>query len=379
MVLSPKEQILDQIRKSETILICIGKNPKGDALGSVLAFCSALKKIGKKVDVASPTAMLEKYSFMPSSELITHKLEGARDYVLSLKIDKEKLQQLRYEVNDHKLRIFITAKDGEFEEKDIAIESSKFKYDLIIILGTPDLESLGNIYDRNPDLFYEIPLANIDHNPSNEYFGKINLIDVTVSSTSEIIFNLISALGENLIDEHIATNLLTGIVSETNSFQNKNTTPKAFLAAASLIASGANKQEIIRHLYRTRSVSMIKLMGEIMSNLKYNSQYKLGWSIVKKDKLGDTSVSYENIGSAIKELANSSPEFDLFILIYKKDDRISGIIDFSEKVPAEDLAKSINGKIENKQIAFSLEEKDFEQAEKNILKKIKDWADGARV
>ena len=375
MGLLPKEQTLDQIKKSETVLICVGKNPDGDALGSALGLCLALKKMGKKADIVSPTAILNKYSFLPSADTITHKLEGVRDYILSLDIDKEKLHQLRYEVQNNKLKIFITAKNSDLEEKDIVIESARFKYDLVIILGTSDLENLGSIYDENSDLFYEAPVVNIDHNPSNEYFGKINLVDVTASSTSEIIFNLIIEIKEELIDEQIATNLLEGIIFKTNSFQNKNTTPKAFLAAASLIAKGANKQEIIRYLYKTKSISTLKLMGKIMSNLKYNGKYKLGWSILPNgdDDFIKTNASPEKLSLAVKELADSSPEFDLVLLIYKIDGKINGIMNFSEKMQVNDLVKSVDGKVEDNQIIFVFNETETESAEKNILQKIKEW------
>jgi len=375
MGLSSKEQIFDQINKSETILICVGKNPNGDALGSALGFCSALKKIGKKVDIVSPTALLEKYSFMPSSNIITHKLEGARDYILSVNINKNELQQLRYEVQNSKLKIFITASAGDFKENDIALESSKFRYDLIIIFGSQDLENLGNIYDENPELFYETPVINIDHNPSNEYFGKINFVDVASSSTAEITFNLIFEIGENLLDEQIATNLLTGIIYETGSFQNKNTTPKAFLAAASLVAKGANKQDIIRYLYKTKSISTLKIMGKVMSNLKYNSRYKLGWSTIEKADFAKTGASQENLSSAVKELANSSPEFNLMFLLYEDSSNVKGIINFVENPSIEELAKSLNGNMENSQIIFTVKEENIESAERYVLNKIKIWAD----
>jgi phosphoesterase RecJ-like protein len=378
MGLLPKEQILDQINKSETILICVGKNPDGDALGSALGFYLFLKKMGKKADIVSPTAILSKYSFLPSSDIITHKLEGVRDYILSLDIDKEKLHQLRYEVQSNKLKIFITAKNGDLEQKDIIIESSRFKYDLVVVLGTADLENLGNIYDENSDLFYEAPVINIDHNPSNEYFGKINLVEVTASSTSEIIFNLITDIKEELIDEQIATNLLEGIIFETNSFQNKNTTPKAFLSAASLITKGANKQEIIRYLYKTKSISTLKLMGKIMSSLKYNSEYKLGWSILSNgdEDFIKANASPEKLSLVIKELADSSPEFDLVLLIYKIDGKINGIINFSEKLQVDNLAKLLNGKTEENQIIFTSDEVEVKLAEEGVLQKIKEWASG---
>ena len=375
MGLSSEEQVFSQIKKSETILICVGKNPNGDALGSALGFYSALKKIGKKADLISPTAIPEKYLFMPSSDTIAHKLEGARDYVLSVDINKERLQQLRYEVQNNKLKIFITSSTGEIEEKDIALESSKFRYDLIITFGLQDLENLGDIYDKNPELFYETLIINIDHNPSNEYFGKINFVDVASSSTTEIAFNLISKIGDDLIDEQIATNLLTGIIYETGSFQNKNTTPKAFLTAASLVSKGANKQDIIRYLYKTKSISTLKLMGKIMSNLKYNSQYKLGWSVIENDDFVKNNVSQENLGSVIKELADSSPEFNLIFLLYKNNDDINGIINFTEKPSIENLAKSLGGDIKNEQIVFTAKDKNMELTEKYVLDKIKIWKD----
>ncbi len=375
MGLSPKEQIIEQIKKSETILLCVAKNPNGDALGSALGFYLALKKLGKKTDVISPTPILEKYSFLPSSNLITHKLEGARDYIFLVDIEKDKLQQLRYEIQDNKLKIFITAKDGNLNEKSARLESSKFKYDLIIALGTADLENLGNVYDENSELFYEAPVVNIDNNPSNEYFGKINLVDVAVSSTSEIVYNIISELDEKLFDENIATNLLAGIISKTDSFQNKNTTPKAFLTAASLIAKGANKEDIIRYLYKTKSISVIKLMGTIMSALKYNSRHKLGWAVVDKDDFERTNTIPENLNLVVSELANSSPEFEMLLLLYRNDSAINGIINFSEKLEVGALAKSLNGKAEYNQIIFTTNETEMASAEKEILKKIKEWED----
>jgi len=379
MGLSPKEQILDQINKSETILLCTSKNPTGDALGSALGFYDALKKLGKKIDIVSPTAILEKFTFMPSSELITHKLEGARDYIFSVDIKKDKLQQLRYEVEENKLKIFITAKSGDLNEKNLSLESSKFKYDLIIILGTSDLENLGTVYDDNSELFYDTPVVNIDNNPSNEFFGKINLVDVTMSSTSEIVYNIISELDEKLFDENIATNILTGIISKTESFQNKNTTPKSFLTAAALISKGANKENIIRYLYRTKSISVLKIMGTIMSNLKYNSQYRLGWSIVSKDDFERTNTTPKNLNLVVNELANSSPEFNLLLVLYKNNGVVNGIINCSEKIDYNDLKKLLKGHIEENQIFFKTDKTELDLAEKEVLKKIKEHEDSIKT
>jgi nanoRNase/pAp phosphatase (c-di-AMP/oligoRNAs hydrolase) len=374
MGLNSQEQIKDQIRKNEAILICVGKNPEGDTLGSALGLYGALKKMGKRVDVASPADIPEKYSFMPEVGAISRKLEGLRDYVFSLDIDKHNLQQLRYEVEDNKLKIYITAKNGEIDKDRIALDSTHFSYDLIIVLGASELEDLGSIYDENSELFYDAPIINIDNKPSNEYFGKINLVDVAACSKAEIVFNLLSEMDDKLIDEKVATDLLTGVIAATESFQNKNTTPKAFMTAASLIAKGANKQDIIRYLYKTKSVSMLKLMGKAMAGLKYNSQYKLAWSLIEDDGFIKAN-SAANISLAVKELAQSSPEFDLFFLLFVSDGAIKGIINFSDRKDVSRLLELIAGKLEDGQIVFTPEETDIAAAEKEVLRKIKVWFD----
>lgn len=378
MGLNSLEQIQDQLKKNETVLICVGKNPEGDIVGSALALALALKKLGKKADVICPTAIPEKLSFLPQVDTISHKLVGARDYVFSVDIDKDKLQQLRYEVEDHKLKIFITAKNGELDKDRIGLESSKFNYDLIVVLGASDLEDLGNVYDENPELFYDIPVINIDHTPSNEFFGKINLVDVAVSSTAELIYNLVSGLDEKLIDEEIATELLTGIIAETESFQNKNTTPKAFLAAAALIAKGANKQDIIRYLYKTKSVSMLKLMGKAMAGLRYNSQYKLAWSVIEDGEFIKANTAGGNLRQAAKELAQSSPEFDLFFLLYATDDGLKGIIHSTDGHNLPELATALDGTLEDGALLFTPGETDISLAEKEVLRRIKAWFDGQK-
>ncbi len=380
MELSPRQQICELVNKSDSILICLPKNPDGDIVGSALGVFSILEKLNKKITIVCPTAVPENFLFLPASGNISHKLEGIREYVLSLEIKKENLEQLRYEVNDRLLNIFITAKDGELENKlenkEIKLEPAKFKYDSIIVLGVQDLENLGVVYDENSELFFETPVINIDHHPSNEYFGKVNLVEIAASSTAEIIASIYPMFGEDILDDKIATALLTGIISGTESFQNKNTTPKSLIAAASLITAGADQQEIIRYLFKTKPVSVLKLMGKIMSDLKYNSQYKLAWSIVAPEDFQKVNATPENLHPVIKDLIDSSPEIDIILLLHKDGSSVKGMINLVEKISGEELSKSLNGELKDHQITFELKEESFESAERIVLDKIKKWADG---
>ena len=113
-----------------------------------------------------------------------------------------------------------------------------------------------------------------------------------------------------------------------------------------------------------------------MSTLKYNSQYKLGWSVINKDDFERTNTTSENLGLVISELANSSPEFDMMLLLYKNNGKVNGIINFSEKLEVGELVKLLNGTIQDNQILFISNETEIDLAEKETLKKIKEWKDG---
>ena len=383
MELSPKQQICELVNKSDDILVCLPKNPGGDALGSALGIFLILEKLNKKVTLVCSTAAAENLSFLPASQNIAHKLKGVREYVLSLNVKKTDLEQLRYEVNDHRLNIFITARGGDLESqpenKEIRLEPDKYKHDLIIIPGVQDLEDLGGIYDENSELFFETPIINIDHRPSNEYFGKVNLVEIAASSTAEIIASLCPVFGEDILDDNIATALLTGIISGTESFQNKNTTPKSLTMAASLIAAGADQQKIIRHLFKTKPVSVLKLMGKIMADLKYNSRYKLAWSIISPEDFQRVNATPENLHPVVKELINSSPEIDIILLLYKNNSTVLGIINLMEQVSGEGLKKALGGELKDNQIVFDSGEESFEAAERVTLEKIKQWADESSI
>ncbi len=380
MELSPRQQICELADKSDSVLVCLPKNPDGDTIASSLGVFLILEKLGKKATLVCQTAIPENFSFLPASQNVIHKLEGIKEYVISLGVERKNLEQLRYEVNDHQLNIFITAKNGDLEKRleneSVKLEPARFKYDLIIILGVQDIENLGGVYDDNSELFFETPIINIDHHPSNEYFGKVNLVEITASSTAEIIASIYPLLKEDLLDEKIATLLLAGIISGTESFQNKNTTPNSLTTAASLIAAGADQQKIIRYLFKTKPVSVLKLMGKIMADLKYSRQYKLAWSIISPEDFQRVNAVSENLHSVIKELINSSPEINIILLLYKDNGTARGIINLIEQISGEELSETLGGRLKDNQIIFDSGEENLEAAERVTLEKIKKWADG---
>jgi phosphoesterase RecJ-like protein len=253
MELTPKQQIIELLKAAQKILILSHINPDGDALGSMLALLLVLKKIGKDVTAVTAENMPENLQYLPAKDQLAPNFSGTKDFIIAINTSKVQVEKLSYKnlPDENKLNVVITPLSGSFKPEDVTFSFGAYKYDLIIVLDSPDLERLGPIYDANTELFYETPVVNIDHHAGNDYFGKVNWVDLTATSTAEILVALIESLAREkpLIDTDIATALLTGIIVDTGSFQNANTTPKSFTVAAQLVAAGAHQQEIIKWLF----------------------------------------------------------------------------------------------------------------------------------
>jgi nanoRNase/pAp phosphatase (c-di-AMP/oligoRNAs hydrolase) len=269
MELTPHEQIIEQIKKANRLLVALPESLSIDALASGLALKAFLEKQKKDVSLASSGEVPEQLKFLPGSETVISALSSGKSLVVVVDTSEKKLEELSYETTENKASIFLKAKDGQvFLPQDISFAKEKAPYDLIFILDAPVLSLLGGLFEQNADLFYETPKINIDHKAENEFYGAINLVDLSATSVGEILCSLFEKFEQYLIDENIATCLLAGIISKTDSFQHIKTTPKSFLTASQLIEAGGRQQEIVQALYKTKPLNLLRLWGRILAKLK---------------------------------------------------------------------------------------------------------------
>ncbi len=64
-----------------------------------------------------------------------------------------KITNVKTERVEDELRIFITPEKGSIDPRDFSFIPAKFKYDLVISVGCADKESIGKVYEENPDIF----------------------------------------------------------------------------------------------------------------------------------------------------------------------------------------------------------------------------------
>lgn len=379
MELSPQEQIKKIIGESKEVLLISDAKRGPDSIASLLAFQRALEKVDKKaIGVAQINKTYQNLKFLRGFENIQKDLKGAKDFIISLDISQTKVEQFRYKVKQNKLNIYITPSGGYFEPHDVKTKKGKSKYDLIIMLNTPALESLNSLYQKNAEIFYESPLVNIDCHSSNENYGEINLVEITASSTSEILFGVLNKLQENIIDQDIATSLLMGIIARTNNFQALNTTPRTFVSAAKLVDLGARREKIIQSLYKTRTLANLHLWGRALARLKSAVNDRIVWSILSHVDFEKSKSTPSDAERIINDLKNNTLHAEIIFLlaeekakqIHLKIQRVNQNINLT--VLKETLL-SKNFKEEKSQanlLSFTASE-DLLSLEKTILQEIK--------
>lgn len=373
MSLEPIEQFKSFLEKSKDVLILIPENPSGDAVGSAWALYFFLEKKGAVPTIAFSNNLSPKYSFLPKPERILMEISGARDFILQFDTTENKIANVRSEEKDNKLNIFITPQRGTINPKDFSFVLAKFKYDLIIVIDSPDLERLGKIYEKNPDLFFEVPVVNIDHRSDNENFGQINLVDVLSSSCSEILSNVLETADYSAIDKTVADCLLAGIISATDSFQKKNTTPKALLAAATLMDKGADQQEIIRWLYKTQPLHLLKLWGRAMAKLNWDEKSKLAWSELAVEDFVQSRASHSDIPAILEKLRENYGEGKIFMAVYADTlNSVSAKIKTSDSELLKKIHLSLDGTIKRDVLEINFPSNNLPEAAAHIVKKIKE-------
>lgn len=376
-MLDTNEQIIKLIDTSQRILVIFGTEKSDDSIAAALALKTFLEKRKKMVDIASSGfAVPRQLSFLPQVESVKPELSNLQKFTIKVDVSRAKIETLSYDVKDNWLSIYLTPKQGTISKNELRTAQSGFKYNLIIALGTQDMESLGDIYFNNTDLFFRTPIINIDFRVSNDHFGQVNLIDLSATSVSEIIFKILEKNGVGAIDEQTATILLTGMISQTRSFKTPNVNPGTLSLASKLINLGADREKIIRHLYRTKSIATLKLWGEALSNLQTDKDVGLVRTRITKNDFNKAGADESDLKDLISELISNSPEARLILVLFEsttESNKIHGLLTVEKEFDAMTTLRKFNPKGNKRSVSFVVENSSLNSAEEKAVSEIKSY------
>ena len=237
-------EISELLSSKRTIVITTHQFPDGDALGSSLGLFHYLKRKGHEVTVVVPTYYPEFLHWMPGNEEVVNYMT-------------------------HQHRALDILKEAEIMFCLDYNEPSRTK-------------GLADAVEQ-----FEGTAILIDHHPHPADFTKYQMSVTEASSTAELIYEFILKLqDEFVIDEHIATCIFSGILTDTGSFSYGSTTFRAHYIAGEMIKAGANNLLIQNEIFNSNSEDRIRLMGHALSEkLTILEEFHTGYIALSKDDL----------------------------------------------------------------------------------------------
>lgn len=245
-----KQQVVEKIKEASKILVTVSDSPSVDALSAALGLTMILDKQEKYATSIFSGETPPAIAFLEPEKTFDDTTDSLRDFIIAL--NKEKADHLRYKVEGDSVKIFITPYKTTIDQSDLEFSQGDYNVELVIALGVDSQEHFDKALEGHGQILHDAAIITITAGDQSSDLGGIDWHDANASSLSEMISGLAEALKEDkkksLLDQSIATALLTGIVAETDRFSNEHTTSRAMTVSATLMAAGADQQLIANEL-----------------------------------------------------------------------------------------------------------------------------------
>lgn len=248
------DQLKELLGSPKRIAITTHQKPDGDAIGSSLGLLHYLKLKGHKVRVITPTVYSENLKNVPGTEDV---LVGP-------------------------------------EDPDMA----KWDFESADIIFCLDFNAIHRINE-----FGKVVMASnatkvlVDHHLEPEDFADINFLDSKASSTAEMVYRIIIAMGDDtLINADIAESLYLGVMTDTGSFRFASTSPAVHRMVARLLETGVDFPKIHEDVFDNSTENRLRFFGHVFTNcLKVLPHYHTAYMVIDRPvfkqfyiKAGDT-------------------------------------------------------------------------------------------
>ncbi len=208
----------------------------------------------------------------------------------------------------------------------------------------------------HPQLFDgSVPTVVIDHHPSNPGFGRLNLIDTHAASACEIVVALADALQWS-INSEIATCLLTGVYTDTGGLVHSNTTADVYRTVARLLRAGARQQMIVTAVFRTATLSTLKLWGRVLEKISVTEEGGAVSAVTEGD-FRATGADYSELAGAI-DYVNAVPGMRFSMVLSEREGKVKGSIrTLRDDVDVAAMAGKLQGGGHKKAAGFAVQGK----------------------
>ncbi|CEH31947.1 exopolyphosphatase [Aneurinibacillus migulanus] len=281
------------LNEHDHFLVVNHVNPDGDATGSLLAMKWILHRLGKQATLVNEGETPVKFMFLPGADEII----------------------------------------------DASVQAERHTYDAIITCDCADFARIGEV-----KMWFapNCALLNIDHHPTNDLFGTVNLVRTDAAATAEIIFDLINHI-QLVPGKELATCLYTGLLTDTGGFRYSNTTSHVMAAASELLGYGVEPGSIAERVLESITKAHISLLQRSLQTLQLTDDDKAAYLTVTLSDLTATGASSEDT-EGIVNYGRNIDGVEVGVLFKEvAEDQIKVSFRSRSEVDVASIAKSLGG------------------------------------
>jgi phosphoesterase RecJ-like protein len=234
--------------KAQTVIITTHLHPDADGIGSEIALCMALRKMGKQAYCINEEELMERYRYLDPD----HCVLSYQDYV-------DKLAPM-----------------------DI---------DLFIVTDTNSLTRIGSKVQGLVAIAKN--LLFVDHHPAPPELAAIHCIDTSMAATGELVGKLVRGVGVEF-DRKIALPLYTSILIDTSSFRYPTVTGNTHRLIGDLMDTGVEPPEAYNKIYGAKKIAYMKLLGTVLASACSTEDGKIAWLQLSEKTLDSFGVDEED-------------------------------------------------------------------------------------
>lgn len=293
------ERIRQLIEGAGRIFISTHVNPDGDAAGSATALAECVVRMGKPCRIVLQSPLPESYRFLDPGRIVESYPDAP------------------------------------------PVEDGPGAGDIVFFVDVGRLDRVGNVVDflaKN-----EAMKIVIDHHRPETVNADFIVVNPDAESTGSLIYDLISHVAPSLIDEKIATAILTALATDTGYFRYSNTTSVTHRVAASLYDHGARVSAIRRELETGQPFCRQKLLGMALSNVRASNGGKISYAHITTRMFERAGARREHTDGIIDHLRIIQGA-KIAALIIQEGERLFKVsFRTAEGYAANDLASMLGG------------------------------------
>lgn len=242
------------MREHDRFLIISHVNPDGDTTSSALATALMLEQIGKTYAIVNEGETPAKFAFLPRFEQI----------------------------------------------RNLQTDQVTETFSAVIAVDAADSRRMGNV----AHLFApDVQIVNIDHHPTNDHFGQVNVIRTDAAATAEMMYELMQAGGFTCSHE-LAICMYTGLLTDTGGFRYSNTTPNVMNIAAALLGYGVKPGEVAERCLEEITLGHVQILRRALQSLQISHDGLVACLRVGYADLKETGATSEDASGLVNYARN---------------------------------------------------------------------------